>query len=275
MKRIEEIVCSAPGGVLSLTGAGGKTSLMFHLARALSEAGKRVLVTTTTKIFPPTARQCATMLVDADPEVIAKCASSRCGNEPVTAASRRDSEKGEKKGDRHFAEPVPSGKLIGFAPEAIAFFERCGQFDWIIVEADGSARRPLKAHAPHEPVIPSCSTVVVAVAGLSVLGQPLTEEWVFRPELAAPLMGLAIGDTIDAAAIARLIVHPGGLFTGTPPGARRFLFLNKADTPRRLACAAEIAAVVKNEASCVAEALLVGQALDGVTLHAHYPLGAL
>uniref|UniRef100_C6E1Y1 Selenium-dependent hydroxylase accessory protein YqeC n=1 Tax=Geobacter sp. (strain M21) TaxID=443144 RepID=C6E1Y1_GEOSM len=270
MQRIEEIVCSAPGGVLSLTGAGGKTSLMFHLARVLSEAGKRVLVTTTTKILPPTARQCATVLVNADPEAITRRASLHSGNEPVTAVSRRDPEKG----DRHLAEPVPSGKLIGFAPEAIAFFQRCGQFDWIVVEADGSARRPLKAHAPHEPVIPSCSTAVVAVVGLEVLGQPLTEEWVFRPELAAPLMGLAIGDTIGAAAVTRLIVHPGGLFTGTPPGARRFLFLNKADTPQRLACAAEIAAMVKNEAPCVAEALLVGQALNGVTLHAHYPLGA-
>ncbi|BCG48244.1 Molybdopterin-guanine dinucleotide biosynthesis protein MobA [Citrifermentans bremense] len=259
MQGIEEVICSAPGGVLSLTGAGGKTSLMFHLARVLSQAGKRVLVTTTTKILPPTARQGGTVLVDADPEVIAGWASLRCGNEPVAAVSRRDPE---------------SGKLIGYPPEAIASFQRCGCFDWIVVEADGSARRPLKAHAPHEPVIPSCSTVVVAVAGLEVMGQPLTEEWVFRPELAAPLMGLAIGETVGAAALARLIAHPGGLFTGAPAGARRFLFLNKADTPQRLSRAAEIAAAVKEEAPFVAEALLVGQALNGVALHAHYPLGA-
>ena len=260
MQRIEEVVCAAPRGVLSLTGAGGKTSLMFHLARVLSEAGKRVLVTTTTKILPPTARQGGTVLVDADPEAIAGWASLRCGNEPITAVSRRDQE---------------SGKLIGFPPEAVAFFRRSGCFDWIVVEADGSARRPLKAHAPHEPAIPSCSTVVVAVAGLEVLGQPLTEEWVFRPELAAPLMELAAGETIDAAAITRLIVHPRGLFAGAPESARRFLFLNKADTPQRLKRAAEIATALKEEAPCVAEALLVGQVLNGVALHAHYPLGAL
>lgn len=259
MQRIEEVVCSAPRGVLSLTGAGGKTSLMFHLARVLSQAGKRVLVTTTTKILPPTASQCATVLLDADPEVIAGWCASRSGNEPVAAVSRRDPE---------------SGKLIGFAPEAMALFQCCGRFDWILVEADGSARRPLKAHAPHEPVFPSCSTVVVAVAGLEVLGQPLTGEWVFRPEIASELMGMAAGDTIGVAAMTRLIVHPRGLFNGAPQGARRFLFLNKADTPQRRARAAEIASAVKNEAPGVADALLVGQALNGVALHALYPLGA-
>ncbi|TSK06006.1 MAG: putative selenium-dependent hydroxylase accessory protein YqeC [Geobacter sp.] len=259
MQGVEEALCSASGGVLSLTGAGGKTSLMFHLARALSQAGKRVLITTTTKILPPAAGQCGALLVDADPEVVARQAALRPGEEPVTAVSRCDPE---------------SGKLLGFAPEAIAFFRDCGRFDWIVVEADGSARRPLKAHAPHEPVIPSCSTVLVAVAGLEVLGRPLDEEWVFRHELAAPLMGMAAGETIDAAAITRLIVHPAGLFTGAPENVRRFLFLNQADTPQRLAHAAQIAAAVRGEAPSVAEALLVGQALNGVTLHALYPMGA-
>lgn len=258
MQRIEELICSAPGGVLSLTGAGGKTSLMFHLARVLSGSGKRVLVTTTTKILTPGARECCTVLMDPDPEVIAGWASFRSGNGAVTAARWRDPE---------------SGKLVGFAPEAIAFFQRCGVFDWILVEADGSSRRPLKAHAPHEPVIPSCSTVLVAVAGLEVLGRPLTGEWVFRAELAPPLMGIAAGETIAPAALARLVVHPRGLFTGAPPGARRFLFLNQADTLRRLLQAAQIAAAVREEAPQVAEALLVGQALEGVVLHACYPLG--
>lgn len=258
MQRIEEVICSAPGGVLSLTGAGGKTSLMFHLARVLSASGKRVLVTTTTKILTPTARECCTVLVDPDPEVIAGWAFFGSRNGAVTAAARREAE---------------SGKLIGYPPEAIAFFQRCGMFDWILVEADGSSRRPLKAHAPHEPVVPSCSTVLVAVAGLEALGQPLTGEWVFRADIAAPLLGIEAGDSIGAAALARLVVHPRGLFTGAPPGARRFVFLNQADTLRRLLQAAQIAAVVKEKAPPVAEALLVGQALDGVALHLLYPLG--
>ena len=40
-------------GVTALIGGGGKTTLMYHLARELRERGT-VAVTTTTKIWPPT-----------------------------------------------------------------------------------------------------------------------------------------------------------------------------------------------------------------------------
>jgi len=38
------------GGVITIVGAGGKTSMMFQLAKVLSSAGDTVLTTTTTKI---------------------------------------------------------------------------------------------------------------------------------------------------------------------------------------------------------------------------------
>ncbi|MFQ9053062.1 MAG: hypothetical protein ACLR5H_07700 [Oscillospiraceae bacterium] len=41
-------------GVTALIGGGGKTTLMYHLARELRERGT-VAVTTTTKIWPPPA----------------------------------------------------------------------------------------------------------------------------------------------------------------------------------------------------------------------------
>ena len=43
-----------PAGVTALIGGGGKTTLMYHLARELRERGT-VAVTTTTKIWPPPA----------------------------------------------------------------------------------------------------------------------------------------------------------------------------------------------------------------------------
>ncbi len=44
-------------GVIALIGGGGKTSLMFQLASVLADAGKKVLTTTTTKIFTPNQSQ--------------------------------------------------------------------------------------------------------------------------------------------------------------------------------------------------------------------------
>jgi probable selenium-dependent hydroxylase accessory protein YqeC len=257
---IEEILPLEGRGVLSLTGGGGKTSLMFHLARQLARSGKRVLTTTTTRIFVPTADQSETVLMDADPAMILRQAAS-CLNSAghVTAA----------------AQPAEAGKLKGFAPEAIRIFAESGLFDWIIVEADGSAHRPLKAPAEHEPVIPPTTTVLVTVAGLEALGLPLTEELVFRSELAGQLMELSMGGTITEEALARLLAHPLGPFKGAPSRARRFIFLNKADDPARREGGARIAGLLRRSGHPPAEAVIVGQALDGVRVHAVHPLSTL
>lgn len=45
-----------PGGhamVISIVGAGGKTSCLFWLAQAFSQLGKKVMITTTTHMFLP------------------------------------------------------------------------------------------------------------------------------------------------------------------------------------------------------------------------------
>lgn len=258
MLAIEKILLTAPQGVLSLTGGGGKTSLMFHLARLLAQSGKKVLTTTTTKIFVPTEEQSSTVFVAAAPESILNQAAS------VLAETRQITAAAAFLGDGE--------KLKGFAPEAIRTFAESGLFDWILVEADGAAKRPLKASAAHEPVIPADTTVLVAVAGLEVVGEPLTEESVFRSRLAGQLMELSDGETITVSALARLLAHPSGAFKGAPPQTRRFIFLNKADTPLRRAAGAEIAAHLRRQAHPVAEAVIVGQALDGIRIHGEHRL---
>ena len=47
-----EIFHIKKGDIITLTGAGGKTSLMMALATELAQIGK-VLITTTTKIYKP------------------------------------------------------------------------------------------------------------------------------------------------------------------------------------------------------------------------------
>ncbi len=259
LNNIEEILCLEPRGVMSFVGGGGKTSLMFHLARQLALAGMRVLTTTTTRIFVPTTEQSATVLVANAPEEILR-QSEACHRETrhITAAAELMAD---------------TGKLKGFAPEAIRTFAASGRFDWILVEADGSARRPLKAPAAHEPVIPPDTTILIALAGLEVIGSPLTGELVFRLELAGKLMGLSAGETITESALARLLAHPAGAFKGAPPEARRFIFLNKADTPLRREAAARVAAELRRHAPPVAEAVIVGQTLDGIRIHGLYQLG--
>ena len=117
------------------------------------------------------------------------------------------------------------------------------------------------------------TTVVVALVGLEVIGSPLTEELVFRLELAGKLMGLAPGETITESALARLLAHPLGSFKAAPPRARRFIFLNKADNPFLREAGARIAAELRRHAPTVAEAVIVGQTLDGIRIHDVHHLG--
>ena len=252
-----QILCPEQRGVLSLVGAGGKTSLLFHLAHGLARSGKRVLTTTTTKVFVPTPDQSQMVIIHAEPQTLLRQATGCLQTTThITAA----------------AHTLDNGKIQGFAPETIGLFHQSGLFDWILVEADGANRRPLKAPADHEPVIPSGTTVLVAIAGLDVLGDALSEEHVFRAALAAPLMGLVLGEIITEVALSRLFVHPSGSFKGAPPLARRFIFLNKADSPERCESGSRVAEHLSQQALPPAETLIIGQALNGVRVLALHDL---
>ena len=51
--------------------------------------------------------------------------------------------------------------------------------DYIINEADGAARKPIKAPNATEPVIPTSTTLIVAVVGVDALNSPLSQEIAF------------------------------------------------------------------------------------------------
>ncbi len=57
------------------------------------------------------------------------------------------------------------GQVVGLGREALDAIHGAGLFDSILVEADGARGKPLKAPAPHEPVLPSRADCVVAVVG--------------------------------------------------------------------------------------------------------------
>lgn len=117
---------------------------------------------------------------------------------------------------------IPEGdKLAGFPPESVDAFRAAGLFHWILVEAGGAARRPFKAPAAHEPVIPACSDWVIAVAGMAVVGRPLYARWVFRPERFGALAGIAAGEAVTPEAVAAVLLHPDSSMKGCPPEAAR------------------------------------------------------
>lgn len=244
------------GGVISLVGAGGKTSLMFRLARELSREGVAVLSTTTTKIYTPNRKQSSVVIISGSASNLATEARGILGRYPhITAGSRL----------------IPfQNKLKGFPPETIDAIWQSDVFRWIVVEADGAAGKFLKAPAAHEPVIPQCTKWVIGIVSLAAVGKPLTEKWVFRPQLVSKITGLAPGALITESAIAKVLTSANGIMKGFPAQAKRFAFLNQAESHERLEAGRRIAKMICSHKTAGFSGVLIGQTLFEPLVKAYY-----
>jgi probable selenium-dependent hydroxylase accessory protein YqeC len=216
-----------PGEMVSLVGGGGKTSLMYALARQISASKKaEVITTTTTKILSPKEGESPHLLFTPGDRFDEKEISDRLrAYRHITIVS----------------EALPDGKLKGISPELAMALARIPSRPLIVIEADGADQRPLKAPREWEPVIPKASSLVVAIAGLDGFGRPLDEKMVFSVERFVAVTGLSPGDPVTANAIADVITHPEGLTKGAPQDSRIVAFLNKTDVEEGLEAGERIA----------------------------------
>lgn len=210
--------------IIALSGAGGKTSALFGLADELAGQGHDVLMTTTTHIVDPR--------LEADRPVDRVVIDSRYAqtSEPVETRPSDFPSLTAGQGRRIVlaaAEVVESGKLRGIDPSHVAALAR--HWPFVIFEADGAQRKPIKAPATHEPVLPPDVDLLLGLIGLDSLGQPLNASTVHRPELFSQITACPAETPIQLAHLAALACSPLGVFKNAPPRARRVLVLNKAD----------------------------------------------
>jgi len=247
VKSLREALDIHPKEVISLVGAGGKTTLMFALSRELATHKKIVITTTTTKIFPPAPSDTPFLFLSRDEEeIVAYIIENASRKGHVTIAS----------------ELLPdSGKLQGISPSLVSKLIKLGPVDCVVVEADGASKRPLKAPNPeYEPVIPPCTTLVIPMVGIDALGCKLSEESVFRSEIASRLTGTPLGGTVSADAIVSLMLHPSGMTRGSPADARIIPFINKVDLTLDLSAARHIASQILAAKHPRIDRVVLGQA---------------
>ena len=202
--QLEQALAVRPG-VTAIIGGGGKTTLMEQLARELSQKA-RVIVCTTTHIFPEKTMPCLVSPTQA--ETAAALAKSPC----ICVGALSESGK--------FGPPeLPVGTLARLA-------------DYVIVEADGAKRLPLKAHAAHEPVVPPEAGQTILVVGASGFGRPMCQT-VHRAPIAAQALGVT-EDTIVTPELWARFVEQERLHTR--------VLVNQADVPQGRALARRLAA---------------------------------
>lgn len=221
--------------LISIVGGGGKTHTAFYLAQLFKAQGKRVCVTTTTKMFLPVEEE-VDQIVDI-------------------ASLMQDA---ELKPDKTVPQKIPSvtflykkvvnskpgaqTKLSGSSADELDWVRQRADFDVYIVEADGARNKPLKAPAGHEPCIPDCTSLTIAVTGAEALLTPAAPENIHRWTLFAELTGCQPNQKIDSEIMATLLSSPNGLFQYTPQKARRLWVINKMDRAESKSAIEELAA---------------------------------
>ncbi|MEW6717715.1 MAG: selenium cofactor biosynthesis protein YqeC [Chloroflexota bacterium] len=213
---------------VAFVGAGGKTTAMFTLARELRPP---VWVTATTHLaVEQFSLADAHFFVESPQDVEAVLEQARTPNVVLFVGPE-----------------VEAGRTSGLRAESLTRLHTLADSLEVplLIEADGSRQKPLKAPAPYEPVISDFVDTVVVVAGLSALNQPLTADRVHRLERFSPLSGLQVGEAITPQALAQVLTHPQGGLKGIPGKARHVALLNQADT-----------AVLREQASSLAGYLL-------------------
>jgi probable selenium-dependent hydroxylase accessory protein YqeC len=216
--HLEEALGLHRGEMVSLIGAGGKTTTLFRLAKELRDQGGKVLVTTTTKILKPSKPHVDRLFlvedVDAFPAETAKIKAPVI----IAAGYRVDEE----------------DKLIGLPPAWLDKLEKSGQFDAILVEADSAASRLFKVPSEIEPAVPATSHVVIWSMAIKAIGKPLEPTFIHRAERAVSLLGVTPGTHLTVEHILQLIRHPEGSLKGIPSASRKVALLNQADSPEEI-----------------------------------------
>jgi probable selenium-dependent hydroxylase accessory protein YqeC len=211
------------GDVVAVVGAGGKTTLVYRLAADARTAGLRVLVTTTTHMGTLPESTTGPLLVEEEGAESSAVASALASEGRATVLGRR----------------IRDDKLEGLAPERVDAL--CAAADLVLVEADGARGRSLKVPAAHEPVLPRSTTLLVVLAALDVLGEPLTDERIHRLELVVAASGTAVGEAVDEDTVVACLRCARGYVSRLPHGARAAVFLNKVEDADRRAAALRIA----------------------------------
>ncbi len=133
-------------GFISITGGGGKTSLLSLLGRHFADKGLSVLITTTTRVMSPHLHDYGVDEIYEGEDILLS-----------------DTKKGHVV---FYAEHSTMDMKKWLSPRTEILTVLADRFDVVIAEADGSRGLPLKIHTERDPVIHPRTTACCGVMGL-------------------------------------------------------------------------------------------------------------
>lgn len=213
MPLLSDLINLPTHPLISIVGAGGKTTTMYTFASELAQDGKRVITTTTTQIFFPKQGETDTLIVSAETPTLLKMINAAWKqHHRVTVAGA----------------VIGAGKLAGLQPEQPYELLKKSGTDAVFVEADGARHRMIKAPADHEPVIPLQTSVALLMMSAGAINQPLSAEIAHRPERIAAVVGMNPGEILTPTSIAKLMTSEQGALKHIPETAAAYLLITHA-----------------------------------------------
>lgn len=194
------------GDIITVTGAGGKTSLIYLLSKELSKKGK-VLITTTTKIYIPPKEKFESL------EII----------------EERIKIFGDNKNIFVIGKSILGNKIIGVDYQDIERLKE--KFDYILVEGDGAKEKILKDWNETEPCIFPSSIKVIGVINLNILDLKINEENIHRFEIFKRNYSEYLEKKLDLNFLIKFILK--GKFFHNSLNSEKYIFFNEVNTVER------------------------------------------
>ena len=240
-----QMVPAAPD-VVAFTGAAGKTTTLLRLSAEIVARGKRVVATSTCQmsegkvaLFPAVVRVTDARL-PLDELTKALAAHGQC----LLIGAPFDSKNG----------PKGAAVAVELVEQAIALAADLN-VGTILVEADGSRQRAVKAPSDREPVVPPSTTLLVPIVGFDALGRRLNEEYAHRPDRLGAVLDLPTDvelTRLTPEMVAQLVVHAEGGAKDLPTTAQLLPMLNRVDDSVHLASARLVAqCLIERGQSCL------------------------
>ena len=194
--------------IISIVGAGGKSSLFYSLSRSMAEDGLNHALMTSAHMWYPEGQA-----VYNKPEDVKLLGQMRPGS--GLWFGRRDVN------NEHKLAP-PSGEVI---------HELFTYGSPVLVEADGAKGKSCKVPAAWEPVILPGTTWVIAVLGMETLGRTI-EDSCYRPKECAAFLNTDINHRMTPEDIVTIASSPGGMLKKVEDSMKYTVVLNQADNER-------------------------------------------
>ena len=226
--------------IITVIGAGGKSTCIRYLAEKYASMGKRVLVPTTTHMRRPLTGACLRGTAEEILQTLEGTGYAVAGI------------------------PLKEGsvdKIKGLPPEILS--RVIAKADVTLIEGDGSRGLPVKVPAPHEPVIVPQTTKILLLAGLSCLGSELGEIC-HRRELAARILNCSQEHRITPEDLA-VLLREGYLLPLRETGKDIpvTVILNQGDTRERREKASKCRQLIK-DMPVVITSLSKGKTYDSI-----------